>query len=45
MSVMAIYQHLTRCETLTLTLKRHFDGSAHARSYVPFHMSRSSRGG
>jgi hypothetical protein len=37
----AAYQHLTRCETLTPTLKHHFDGSAHAR----LHMFRSSRSG
>jgi hypothetical protein len=41
MSVMAISQHLTRCETLTPTLKHHFHGSAHAR----LHMFRSSRSG
>jgi hypothetical protein len=41
MSVTAIYQHLTRGETLTPTLKHHFDGSAHAR----LHMFRSSRSG
>jgi len=40
-SVNAIYQHLTRCETLTPTLKHHFHGSAHAR----LHMFRSSRSG
>src|SRR5580698_8272735 len=39
-SAIAIYQHWTRCETLTPTLKHHFHRSARS-----FQMFRSSRSG